>query len=72
MALGVEPKETGIMNRRPRSPKKGVLTKVTWTVVAFQALLICSLTVGLYLIDIMVLKMPLNAAQSVVSGLTTS
>jgi magnesium-transporting ATPase (P-type) len=67
MAIGVEPKEAGIMNRRPRSPEKGVLTKVTWAIVVFQALLICGLTVGLYFIDIMVLKMPLNTAQSVVS-----
>jgi magnesium-transporting ATPase (P-type) len=67
MAIGVEPKEAGIMNRRPRSPEKGVLTKVTWAIVVFQALLICGLTVGLYLIDIMILKMPLSAAQSVVS-----
>ncbi|KAI9287730.1 hypothetical protein BC943DRAFT_274467 [Umbelopsis sp. AD052] len=65
MAIGVEPKEMGIMNRNPRDPKKGVLTKVTWLIVIFQAFLICALTVGLYLIDLMVLKMPLNAAQSV-------
>jgi P-type Ca2+ transporter type 2C len=66
MAIGVEPKEIGIMNRNPRNPKKGILTKATWVIVIFQALLICALTVGLYLIDLLVLKMPLNAAQSVV------
>jgi Ca2+-transporting ATPase len=66
MAIGVEPKEAGIMNRNPRNPEKGVLTKVTWVIVVFQAFLICALTVGLYLIDLFVLKMPLTFAQSVV------
>ncbi|KAH8555889.1 hypothetical protein BGW37DRAFT_543530 [Umbelopsis sp. PMI_123] len=65
MAIGAEPKETGIMNRNPRNPARGVLTKITWAIILFQAFLICSLTVGLYLIDIFVLKMPLAGAQSV-------
>lgn len=67
MAVGVEPKEEGIMNRRPRHPLRPVLTKVTWAMVSFQAFMICALTIALYLIDLKVLSMTLESTQSVVS-----
>ncbi|OAD67454.1 hypothetical protein PHYBLDRAFT_86228, partial [Phycomyces blakesleeanus NRRL 1555(-)] len=48
MALGVEPKERDLMKRSPRNPKMGVLTKVSWTIIFFQSLMMAALTIGTY------------------------
>ncbi|KAI7864744.1 cation-transporting P-type ATPase [Spinellus fusiger] len=50
MALGVEPKERHLMQRPPRNPKTGVLTKVTWTIVFCQAIVMATLTIANYVL----------------------
>jgi Ca2+-transporting ATPase len=66
MALGVEPREKDLMQRPPRNPEMGVLTKTTWVVIFTQSMLIAILSLGAYLIALHVLKVPLNVAQSMV------
>ncbi|KAG0030007.1 P-type ATPase [Podila clonocystis] len=49
MALGVEPAEAGLMKRNPRSPKRGVLTKASLSVIIFQAMVMTLMTFGVYM-----------------------
>ncbi|KAF9539282.1 P-type ATPase [Mortierella hygrophila] len=49
MALGVEPAEPGLMNRHPRSPKKGILTYTSFGVIIFQSMSMTLLTFGVYM-----------------------
>ncbi|KAG9065622.1 P-type ATPase [Linnemannia hyalina] len=49
MALGVEPAEPGLMNRHPRSPKKGILTYTSFGVIIFQSMAMTLLTFGVYM-----------------------
>ncbi|KAI9305238.1 hypothetical protein BJ944DRAFT_239839 [Cunninghamella echinulata] len=65
MAIGVEPKEAGIMKRSPRPPTRGVLTKVSWLIIFCQALTIASLTIATYCISLFYLKHSLEDARSV-------
>ncbi|KAI8076997.1 hypothetical protein BDF21DRAFT_439139 [Thamnidium elegans] len=48
IALGMEPKEVGLMKRHPRNPKQDVLSKVTWSIILFQSLMIALLTIGAF------------------------
>ncbi|KAF8948011.1 P-type ATPase [Haplosporangium gracile] len=49
MALGVEPAEPGLMNRNPRSPKRGILTYTSFGVIIFQSMSMMLLTFGVYM-----------------------
>ncbi|KAF9932968.1 P-type ATPase [Mortierella alpina] len=49
MALGVEPAEPGLMSRKPRSPKRGILTKTSFSVIIFQSSVMTLLTFGVYM-----------------------
>ncbi|KAG0365405.1 hypothetical protein BC939DRAFT_446562 [Gamsiella multidivaricata] len=51
MALGTEPAEPGLMNRRPRSPKRGILTKTSIGVILFQSMVMTLLTFGVYMMN---------------------
>ena len=67
MALGVEPAEIGLMERKPRSPNQGVLTRVTWMIIFIQSMLIAILTVVVYVISINYLHYSIPSAQSLAS-----
>lgn len=64
MALGVEPREIGLMSRPPRDPKAGVLNRITWTVIGLQALLMAALTIAAYTIAIYVENYSIQDARS--------
>jgi Ca2+-transporting ATPase len=49
MALGVEPAEPGLMTRDPRSPKRGILTITSVSVILFQSFSMMLLTFGIYM-----------------------
>ncbi|KAF8930810.1 P-type ATPase [Dissophora ornata] len=49
MALGVEPAEPGLMDREPRSPKRGILTPTSFAVIIFQSFSMTLLTFGIYM-----------------------
>ncbi|KAG0215652.1 P-type ATPase [Mortierella sp. GBA30] len=49
MALGIEPAEPGLMSRNPRSPKRGILTRTSFSVIMFQSLVMTLLTFGVYM-----------------------
>ncbi|KAF9283995.1 P-type ATPase [Mortierella alpina] len=49
MALGVEPAEPGLMSRNPRSPKRGILTKTSFSVIMFQSSVMTLMTFGVYM-----------------------
>jgi len=49
MALGVEPAEHGLMQRNPRSPKRGVLTRASLAVILFQSMVMTLMTFGVYM-----------------------
>ncbi|KAK3845294.1 MAG: hypothetical protein J3R72DRAFT_472565 [Linnemannia gamsii] len=49
MALGVEPAEPGLMSRNPRSPKKGILTYTSVSIIIFQSMAMMLLTFGVYM-----------------------
>ncbi|KAF7727078.1 P-type ATPase [Apophysomyces ossiformis] len=66
MALGVEPKEPGLMKRSPRLTSMGVLNKVTWTVIFLQSLYIAVSTIAVYVVSMRVFSYPLQEAQSLV------
>lgn len=66
MALGVEPEEIGLMKRKPRNPKQGVLTKVTWIVIFVQSMLIALLTIAVYVVSLNYFRYELESAQSLV------
>ncbi|KAI1314668.1 P-type ATPase [Mortierella claussenii] len=51
MALGVEPAEPGLMNREPRSPKRGILTKTSFAVIIYQSWIMTLLTFGIYMMN---------------------
>lgn len=67
MALGVEPNEKDLMQRKPRDPKMGVITKVTWLIIFINSMLIASLAIAAYTISLYVLKFPLEVSRSMVS-----
>ncbi|KAF9943235.1 P-type ATPase [Mortierella antarctica] len=48
MALGVEPEEPGLMTRKPRSPKRGILTPTSIGVILFQSMAMMLMTFGIY------------------------
>jgi Ca2+-transporting ATPase len=49
MSLGIEPNEADVMERAPRDPKRGVLTKITGIVVLYQSLVMGLISLGGYL-----------------------
>ena len=67
MALGIEPNEADLMTRSPRDPKMGVITKVTWLVIAMNSLIIAALAVAVHCLNLFVLNFPLEVAKSSVS-----
>jgi magnesium-transporting ATPase (P-type) len=70
MALGVEPNEKDLMQRNPRDPKMGVITKTTWLIILANSLLISLLALASYTISLYVMKFPLDVAQSNVSSVS--
>ncbi|KAF9962506.1 P-type ATPase [Mortierella alpina] len=48
MALGVEPEEPGLMSRKPRSPKRGILTATSVGIIIFQSMAMMLMTFGVY------------------------
>jgi Ca2+-transporting ATPase len=69
MALGVEPNENDLMQRSPRNPKAGVITKTTWFIIFINSMLIAMLALASYIISLYVLGFPLQTARSTVSRL---
>jgi Ca2+-transporting ATPase len=52
LALSVDPAEEGIMNRKPRRPKKGFMTRgMIWRIM-YQGLMIGAIPLGAYLIGL--------------------
>ncbi|KAF9100960.1 P-type ATPase, partial [Mortierella sp. GBA35] len=51
MALGVEPAEPGLMKRKPRSPKRGIITKASFAVIMFQSMIMTLMTFGVYMMN---------------------
>ncbi|KAJ2871098.1 hypothetical protein FB639_004519 [Coemansia asiatica] len=49
LSLGMDPPERNIMNRPPRNPKSGVLTRSTTLVLVLQALFMSVVTFGVFL-----------------------
>ncbi|KAG0256691.1 P-type ATPase [Mortierella polycephala] len=49
MALGAEPAEPGLMKRIPRSPKRGILTLTSFSIIMLQSLVMTLLTFGSYM-----------------------
>ncbi|KAF9584061.1 P-type ATPase [Lunasporangiospora selenospora] len=49
MALGVEPAEPGLMDRKPRSLKQGIVTRTSLAVILFQSLSMTLMTFGVYM-----------------------
>ncbi|KAJ1809708.1 hypothetical protein LPJ56_005952, partial [Coemansia sp. RSA 2599] len=49
LSLGLDPPERNIMNRPPRNPKSGVLTRSTTLVLVLQALFMSVVTFGVFL-----------------------
>lgn len=66
MALGVEPNEKDLMQRSPRDPKMGVITKVTWLIIFANSMLIALLSLASYCISFYWLKFPLDVSRSMV------
>lgn len=66
MALGVEPKETTLMQRAPRDPKIHVVTKGTWIVILMQSLVMAVLSLGSYLLSLHWLSLSVIDSQSMV------
>lgn len=66
MALGVEPNEKDLMQRHPRNPKMGVITKLTWLIIFINSMLIAALAIAAYTISLYVLKFDLQVARSMV------
>ncbi|KAI7905785.1 uncharacterized protein BX663DRAFT_500904 [Cokeromyces recurvatus] len=64
MALGVEPNEKDLMNRKPRNPKTEVITKATWLIIFTNSMLIASLAIATYTISLYILKFDLEIARS--------
>ncbi|KAF9188028.1 P-type ATPase [Haplosporangium sp. Z 767] len=64
MALGVEPAEPGLMNRPPRSPKRGILTWTAIGIIFFQSFSMMLLTFGVYMWADRTGKTALQYAQS--------
>ena len=48
MSLGVEPKELDIMERKPRDPKLGIITKRTGFIILTQGIVLAALTLSFY------------------------
>jgi Ca2+-transporting ATPase len=48
ISLGLEPAEADIMDRKPRNPKEGVLTKVNCAMIVMQSLLMTFVTFTVY------------------------
>ncbi|ORX56810.1 calcium ATPase [Hesseltinella vesiculosa] len=65
MALGVEPKEPDLMQRPPRPPTRGVLTRASWLIIFCQAMSIAGLTIAAYCVSLFYLKHSLDNARSV-------
>lgn len=66
MALGVEPNEKDLMQRHPRNPQMGVITKLTWLIIFINSMLIAALAIAAYTISLYVLKFELQVARSMV------
>ena len=49
LALGMEPEEADIMNRKPRDRKHGILTKERWLMMSFEAVLISAGTMAVFM-----------------------
>ncbi|KAI8349622.1 hypothetical protein EDC96DRAFT_519911 [Choanephora cucurbitarum] len=64
MALGIEPNEADLMQRDPRDPKMGVITKVTWLVIAMNSLIIAALALAVHCLNLFVLNFPIEIARS--------
>ena len=64
MALGVEPAEPGLMSRNPRSPKRGILSKTSFSVIIFQSMVMTLMTFGVYMMRDRSSKDKENYAQS--------
>lgn len=66
MALGVEPNEKDLMQRSPRDPKMGVITKITWLIIFVNSMLIAALSLASYCISFYWLGFTLEVARSMV------
>lgn len=66
MALGVEPNEKDLMQRNPRDPKMGVITKLTWIIIFINSMLIALLSLASYCISFYWLKFPIDITRSMV------
>ncbi|KAJ1955614.1 hypothetical protein GGI12_005518, partial [Dipsacomyces acuminosporus] len=53
LSLGLDPPEKNIMNRRPRNPKSGVLTRSTTLVLLAQALFMALVTFAAFLVAVL-------------------
>ncbi|KAG2208540.1 hypothetical protein INT47_010236 [Mucor saturninus] len=64
MALGVEPNEEDLMQRNPRDPKMGVITRLTWMIIFINSMLIALLSLAAYCISFYWLKFPIDVTRS--------
>eukprot|EP00834_Sanchytrium_tribonematis_P001718 NODE_44_length_33449_cov_1.575742.p18 type:complete len:280 gc:universal NODE_44_length_33449_cov_1.575742:28741-27902(-) len=72
MSLGVEPKEPGIMNRKPRNPKSHVIPKDIAATIIVQGLMLTAITLTIYLISLKVEDIPEEVSRTIAfTSLTT-
>ncbi|KAJ2616930.1 hypothetical protein H4S08_000528 [Coemansia sp. RSA 1365] len=53
LSLGMDPPERNIMNRPPRNPKRGVLTRSTTLVLVIQAFFMATVTFAVFLVAVL-------------------
>ncbi|RHZ46800.1 hypothetical protein Glove_606g143 [Diversispora epigaea] len=72
ISLGVEPAEGGIMKRKPRNPKAGILDIYTTSILIMQAFIMALATFGIYEIALNIENISLEDSRSLAfSTLTT-
>ena len=66
MALGVEPREKTLMQRPPRDPRSGVVTRGVWIVILIQSLMMSALALSSYTLALYRFNYDVHHAQSMV------
>ncbi|MCL2425617.1 MAG: cation-translocating P-type ATPase [Oscillospiraceae bacterium] len=66
-ALGMESKEPGVMNRKPRNPQEGIVNRRTMKSVIMRSIFICVGSFGAFLFGLFVAVAPEGVSQHVVA-----
>ena len=72
MSLGVEPKEPGLMTRKPRNPSHGVIRRDVAIAIVTQGFMLTLITLAVYLISFKIEQLPLDISRTIAfTSLTT-